>query len=133
MNSVSVVVGENYIEVGERFYPSHTFQLVDFVPYGYEIWNIGSQHMAEGYLPLCRLSTHQHFPGGRDVEIETLKAIRIDGADKILDAIGGGQNTVEKMEAYVKRYRNSKPGTWSYAQRKRMIEALPIMKQIKWH
>lgn len=54
-------------------------------------------------------------------------AIRIDGAQTILDAIGGGQRTVEQMEAYVKRYKNAKAGTWSYCQAERMKKALPIM------
>ena len=41
----------------------YTFELVDFVPLGYEIWNIG-RNMAPGYLPLCRISARQPFQGG---------------------------------------------------------------------
>lgn len=109
----------------------HVFELVDRVPYGYMIWNIG-KNMIEGYLPLCRLKAVQRFLGGRDIETDTLKAIKIDGADIILEAIGGGQNTPEEMESYIKRYRNAKPGTWSYRQVQRMKAALPIMRKIKW-
>ena len=61
----------------------HTFQLVDFVPFGYEIWNIG-KNMPKGYLPLCRLSAYQPFPGGRNIEVDRLKAIKIKGAQLIL-------------------------------------------------
>ena len=104
----------------------HTFEIVDSVPSGYEIWNIG-KNMIDGYLPLCRV-----IPETFSIEPETLKAIKIDGAQKILAAIGGGQNTIESMEMYIKRYRNAKPGTWSYLQVERMKEALPIMRQIKW-
>ena len=78
-------------------------------------------------LPLCRV-----IPGTFSIEPETLKAIKIDGAQKILAAINGGQDTIESMERYIKRYRNAKPGTWSYLQVERMKEALPIMRQIKW-
>ena len=67
----------------------HTFQVVDFVPFGYEIWNIG-KNMPKDYLPLCRLSAYQPFPGGRNIEVDTLKAIKIKGAQLILDAIGYG-------------------------------------------
>lgn len=109
----------------------HVFELVDRVPYGYTIWNIG-KNMIEGYLPLCRLKAVQRFPGGRDIETDTLKAIKIDGADIILEAVGGGQYTPEEMESYIKRYRNAKPGTWSYRQVQRMKAALPIMRKIKW-
>ena len=109
-----------------------TFEVVDFVPGGYQIWNIG-KHMIDGYLPLCQLKGSQPFPGAMEIETETLKAIKTEGAQKILAAIGGGQNTVEKMEKYIQRYRNAKLGTWTYNQVQRIKEALPYIKQLKWH
>ena len=93
----------------------HVFEIVDRVPCGYTIWNIG-KNMVDGYLPLCRL-----------------KAVKVDGAQIILEAVGGGQNTPEQMEAYIKRYRNAKPGTWSYKQVRRMKAALPIMRKFAWN
>ena len=110
----------------------HVFEIVDRVPYGYTIWNIG-KNMVDGYLPLCRLKAVQPFQGGREIEVDTLKAIKVDGAQIILEAVGGGQNTPEQMEAYIKRYRNAKPGTWSYKQVRRMIAALPIMRKFAWN
>ncbi len=111
---------------------NNTFEVVDFVPLGFMVWNIGKHNAPKGYLPLCRLKAVQPFDGGRAIETETLKAIKIDGAEKILDAVGGGQNTIEEMEKYIRRYRNAKPGTWSARQVKRMEKALPIMRKIKW-
>ena len=115
---------------------TNTFEIVDFVPLGYQIWNIG-KNAPDGYLPLCRLKSNQpfnqSFDSGMEIETETLKAIRIDGAEIILAAIGDGQNTIELMERYIKRYRNAKPGTYSYRQVKRMEKAIPIMKSIKWN
>lgn len=110
----------------------HTFEIVDYIPVGYHIWNIG-KNMIDGYLPLCRLASRQPFPEGRSIEIDTLKAIKTDGAQIILAAVGGGQYTIEDMERYIKRYQNAKRGSWSYAQVQRMKKALPYMKQIKWH
>ena len=110
----------------------HTFELVDFVPYGYKIWNIG-KNMIDGYLPLCRLSPIQPFAGGRNIEVGTLKAIKIDGAQTILAAIGNGQGTIEEMEQYLKRYKNAKAGTWSFSQVQKIKKALPFMRQIKWN
>jgi len=109
----------------------HVFEIIDHVPLGYEIWNIG-KNMPEGYLPLCRLKNPQPYEGCREVEADTLKAIRVEDAQTILAAVGGGQNTVEAMEAYIKRYAKAKPNTYSYRQVQRMKNALPIMKQIKW-
>lgn len=115
----------NTITVGDD-----TFEVVETFPIGYEIWNIGT-NMVDGYLPLCRLSQHQPFSGGRNIETDTLKAIKNEGAQLIL-AVGGSINTVEKMESYIKRYRNAKPGTWAHLQVQRIKKALPYMKQIKW-
>ncbi len=106
---------------------THTFEIVDTVPKGYRIWNIG-KNMTDGYLPLCEI-----LPGtNSSINIDTLKAIKIEGAQIVLAAIGGGQNTPQKMERYIKRYRNAKPGTWSYVQVKRMQAALPIIAALKF-
>ena len=56
----------------------HEFEVVDHIPLGYIVWNIGS-HMIDGYLPLCRLKARQPFPGGCEIEVDTLKAIKIVG------------------------------------------------------
>ena len=111
---------------------SHIFELVDAVPLGYIIWNIG-ENMADGYLPLCRLCAIQPFPGGRSIEPDTLKAVKCDGAQIILEATScSGANTAEKMEKYIQKYRNAKPGTWEHTNVKRIKEALPYVRQIKW-
>lgn len=109
-----------------------TFEVVDSVPSGYMIWNIG-HHMVDGYLPLCRLSRCQPFPGGGNIETDTLKAIRIEGAQTILSAVGGDLDTIEKMEQFLRSNRKAKPGSWEKAQIERIKRALPIMRQIKWN
>lgn len=105
----------------------NTFTVVDEVPLGYEIWNIG-KHMVDGYLPFCRV-----LPGdGRRVEVDTLKAIKIEGAQKILAAIGDGHNTIAKMEQYIEKNKNAKPGTWEHHRMQQIQEALPVMRQLRW-
>lgn len=103
-----------------------TFEVVDSVPARYTIWNIGA-NMPEGYLPMCEMVGTDNF----SVRTDTLKAIKLPEAQTILAAIGGGQNTVEKMEAYIKRYKNAKKGTWAHHQVERMKKALPILREAK--
>ena len=110
-----------YITSGE-----HTFKIVNSIPLGYKIWNIG-KNMIDGYLPIVQV-------GGEDgcqVNIKTIKAIKIKEAQTILNAIGWGQNTIKEMETYVKRYKNSKT---EYVKNhiKRLEEALKVMYLIKW-
>lgn len=99
----------------------NVFEVIEKIPCGYKIWNIG-KNMVDGWLPLVRCE-------GYNV-VGKMYALKCEGAQTILAAIGGGQDTVEKMERYVKRYRNAKPDTYSYWQVQRMEKAIPWMKSI---
>lgn len=103
----------------------HNFDVVDEVPCGYQIWNIG-KNMIDGYLPFCRLSSRQPFPGGRSIEVDTLKAMKVDGAQTILAAVGYGPRTVKEMEDHIAKYAKRRPHECG-----KMKAALPYMKQIK--
>ena len=105
----------------------HKFEVVDSVPAHYIIWNIG-KNMADGYLPMCEWAN----PGiDWTIRPDTLKAIRCPDAQVVLEAIGGGQNTVEKMEQYIRKHQKADPNTWQYKQVQRMLKAIPILKSIK--
>lgn len=128
-NELHVEYRENEIVVSKLGFPTHTFTLIDHIPPGYMIWNISKSAMPEGYLPLCRLSYYQPFPGGRDIETDTLKALKVEGSGVILDAIGFGPKTPEEMERHIEKH--SKEGTHTM-EIERMKKALPFMKKINW-
>lgn len=46
---------DDILVVSEWSYPTYRFRLVEHATAGYFAWNIGSEHMPDGYLPLCRL------------------------------------------------------------------------------
>lgn len=48
----------------------HTFEVVENIPEGYEVWNIGD-NMMDGYLPLAQVEDYQINPN-------TLKAIKLE-------------------------------------------------------
>lgn len=127
---MEVIETDTTVTVKDSF-GQHTFELVNEVPYGYVVWNIG-ENMAPGYLPLCRLCYMQPFPGCREIETATLKAVKIDGAEHIIKAVGGGLETMEEMEQYVEKFSNSSNDFikhWVEIYRK----AIPVMKKIKWN
>lgn len=107
---------------------SHEFELVDHVPLGYSVWNIG-KNMADGYLPLCRLAARQPFTGGRNIEVDTLKAIKCEGAQEILEAASLGARTPDEMERYIEKNKDNPAKQYEVA---RMKKALPYMRQLKW-
>lgn len=121
--------GKRITVVGPFSGAGHTFELVDFVPLGYLIWNIG-ENMADGYLPLCRLAAIQPFPGGRNIEVDTLKAIKCEGAQVILAAAGFGPETPDDMERYIERNKNKPHRQYEV---EKMKAALPYMRKLKWN
>lgn len=107
----------------------YRYEIVDYVPSEYSIWNIG-KNAPDGYIPLCQLSEKQPFEGARAINPNSLKAIKIASADKVMIAIGGGNDTVEKMEYFLQKNKYAKPESWQSVQCKRIEEALPIMRKI---
>ena len=107
MNEYEATFSQDGRYITERRWPSpeHTYEIVNAVPLGYTVWNIGHPVAGE-YLPLCRLSQHQPFPGGQSIDVDSLKAIRCDGAQTILDAVGYGPGTLEEMERFVEKNKN---------------------------
>lgn len=77
--------GREYLIVEQHNMPTHKFEIVDRVPLGYHVWNIG-ENMPDGYLPLCRLCASQPFEGATAIDPSTLKAIRSDGSKEIMRA-----------------------------------------------
>ena len=75
-------------------YGGNVYEVVDYIPLGYEVWNIG-RHAPPGYVPLCLLSARQPFDGARNIDVGTLKALPIKIAEKLLS------------ESVVKQYRNN--------------------------
>ncbi len=102
----------------------HSFEVIDYIPWGYRIWSIG-KNMVDGYLPLCRLKFIQPFEGCMKIETDTLKAVRCDGAQVILAAVGHGYNTIPKMEEYLKAPKDEYLTNI-------IKKALPYMKKLQW-
>lgn len=102
------------------------YEIVDFVPYGYVIWNIG-RNMPDGYLPLVQVGGYD----GCQVLPTPKKAIRVKEAQVILNAIGRGPKTIKDMKKYIEKHKDSVyPGVINDI--KKMKEALPIMESLKW-
>ena len=106
------------------------FELVEGYILGYRIWNIGT-HMPEGYLPLCRLKDVQPFEGAAEVDTETLKAIKTEGAQLILDAVHAGTSSISSMEEYLEKHKNAAADTYERWHITRIERALPYMRKIK--
>ena len=98
-----------------------SFEIVDKIPYGYAIWNIG-KNMKDGYLPLVQVGGYD----GYQVNPNTMKAVRVKDAQIILSAISQGEDTVKKMEAYINKHQSSKVNT-TESHYEKVVKALEVM------
>lgn len=105
------------------------FEVVKSVPSHYFIWNIGN-NMVDGYLPMCEWLNPANEQDS-SINANTLKAIKCLEAQIILAAVGGGQNTLCKMEEYIEKYADAPQNTWEHTQVERMRKALPILIKLK--
>lgn len=133
MNEYEVTFSADGRRITERLgtFPERTYEIVSAVPLGYMVWNIGHPVAGE-YLPLCRMSKYQPFPGGRSIDVDSLKAIRCDGAQTILDAVGYGPGTLDEMECFIEKHKMARPGTLRHREVERMKAALPFMRSLQW-
>lgn len=100
----------------------HEFEIVEEIPSGYSIWNIGS-NMVKDYLPLCQSDNLNINP-------ETLKAIKVENAQIVMSVIGIGPKNPKEMETYTRKYANSKNG-YVIHRITGMKKAIEILKTVK--
>lgn len=62
----------------------------------------------------------------QNIDVDSLKAIRCDGAQTILDAVGYGPGTLEEMERFVEKNKMAQPRTSRHREVERMKAALPF-------
>jgi hypothetical protein len=85
------------------------FEVVNKIPTGYEIWNIG-KNMVDGYIPLTEVD-------GYEINPETLKAIRIEDAqelDLLRDCASYGVNNLDRCRKAL----NCEPRGWLNGKKK---------------
>ena len=110
------------------------YEVVDSVPAGFMVWNIG-EYAPAGYVPLVELLPGEDWQ--HNVNMDTLKAIKSDHAREILRAAScGGSTLAECEEIAAKGYSGELDETLGrnadeYAM-KRCAAALPYMRAITW-
>lgn len=128
-----IEIANGIITVREFGYPEYRFRIfTSTIPYGYQIWNVPKDMLQKGYIPLCRPSDRQRYPGARDIDADALLAVETEGSDVIMEAIGFGPNNLKTMEEFVQKNRNAKPGSLKYNDLQRVEKALPYMRKLRW-
>lgn len=82
----------------------HTFEIVDKIPTGFFVWNIGDNMETNEYIPLCE-KLRPNDKDNYDINLTTLKAIKLDPETvKILrEAAHYGLTNKRSIEMTLKR------------------------------
>lgn len=83
-------------------FDKYTFETVDKIPEGFQIWNISS---IDGYIPICELLSPSSF----QINDKTLKCIKVDNItrDKLRLAASCGIKTLKDCEQALNTKRTS--------------------------
>ena len=82
----------------------YDFEVMDEVPFGYEVWNINPIIREEGiYIPFCRLKPFQRFEGGRDIEPKSLKAVKIETVKRYMEHPVEKLSVTKEIERYIEK------------------------------
>ncbi len=104
----------------------YSFEVVEKIPYNYHIWNV-NKNLIEGYIPLIQLSPHQGFEGGRSVNTETMKAIKCEDYQEIMDNLHIIKN-IKNTEKWLEKNENNIKKQWEI---NRIKKSLPLIKKLK--
>lgn len=118
------------ITTGSGKYPfvKHTFEIVERIPKGFFIWNIGANMGIDDYIPICE-STCPNDPECYNINPSTLKAIRLNPED-VQKLRGAASVGVRDLKTAEKALKSRRRGYWNDHKRKAAENTIDIFKRI---
>lgn len=92
----------------ETLWKTDIYKIVDKIPFGFYIWNIGKNMGSDEYIPLCQ-DLHLGIKGDYSINPDTLRAIKLPKEEvKILrEAAGWGVVSLKEAKKALKSKRHS--------------------------
>lgn len=84
------------------------YEIVEKIPSGFTIWNIGENIGTNEYIPLCEIVPNADGSKSYNVNINTLKAVKVtpDEWRALVNAAHWGIGNLKTAEKYLKSKRN---------------------------
>lgn len=116
------------LETKNTFGEITSYKVVEKIPAGFEVWNIGENMGTDEYIPLCE-KLHPENKKDYSINRDTVKAIKLNPDDvKILrEAAGYGASNIINCEKALRRQPKSYMARRKYELAKK---ALPIFEKI---
>ena len=104
------------------------FEIVEKIPAGFFVWNIGDNIGLDEYIPICK-DLHPEDKENFEIDTTSLKAIKlpIDEVKALREAAACGVNSKKTAE---KALRSKRKGYWSDRKRAEAEKTIDIFKRI---
>ena len=116
------------ITTKDTFGKSRSYELVEKIPSGFFIWNIGENMGDDEYIPICE-DLHPEDKDNYEINTSTMKAIRLSREDveALREAASCGVNSKKTAE---KALKSKRKGYWSDRKREEAEKTIDIFKRI---
>lgn len=94
--------------ISETLRKTDIYKIVNKIPFGFYVWNIGENMGSDEYIPLCQ-DLHPGAKNDYSINPDTLRAIKLpkEEVKLLIDAAGWGVNSIETARKALKSRRRS--------------------------
>lgn len=119
---------EKTITTKDTFGKSRSYEVVEKIPDGFFVWNIGDNMGLDEYIPICE-DLHPEDKDNYEIKTSTLKAIRLsrEEVETLREAAHVGIVSKKTAEKALKSKRR---GYWSDRKREQAEKTIDIFKRI---
>ena len=116
------------ITTKDTFGKSSSYEVVEKIPAGFFVWNIGENMGTDEYIPICE-DLHPEDKDNYEINASTLKAIRLSREDVEALREAAHVGIVSKKTAE-KALKSKRRGYWSDRKRAEAEKTIDIFKRI---
>lgn len=94
--------------ISETIHNTHVYKMVEKIPFGFYVWNIGENMGSDEYIPLCQ-DLHPGIKDDYSINSDTLRAIKLpkEEVELLREAAARGVNSIETARKALKSRRHS--------------------------
>lgn len=94
--------------ISETIHSAHVYKIVEKIPFGFYVWNIGENMGSDEYIPLCQ-DLYLGIKDNYSINLGTLRAIKLpkEEVELLREAAGWGVNSLETARKVLKSRRHS--------------------------
>lgn len=104
------------------------FEVVEKIPAGFFVWNIGENMGTDEYIPICE-DLHPEDKDNYEINASTLKAIKLS-VEEVKTLRGAAHVGIVSKETAEKALKSKRRGYWSDRKREQAEKTIDIFRRI---